>query len=193
MAVEGEAVDHEGVAEEVEVLAGVADAVGAAEPEGVFEVAVDGFGVVAAGVEAGEVGVGGWDGPDVLGAVEPAGGVFGGAVEPDGDGLAAVGVRGAGSRCTSGTCRSCRRCDACGCGEFGEGEVAGFGEFTDADGTAARVQRERVSRPSTVMVLSSMRALFSTRRSARRGSFGLAWAAVTRLMGSRPRSRSRVW
>jgi hypothetical protein len=50
VSVEGEAVDHEGVAEEVEVLAGVADAVGASEPEGVFEVAVDGFGVVAAGV-----------------------------------------------------------------------------------------------------------------------------------------------
>jgi hypothetical protein len=39
--VEREAVDHEGVAEEVEVLAGVADAVGASEPHGVVEVAVD--------------------------------------------------------------------------------------------------------------------------------------------------------
>jgi hypothetical protein len=34
VAVECEAVDHERVAEEVEVLAGVADAVGASEPEG---------------------------------------------------------------------------------------------------------------------------------------------------------------
>jgi hypothetical protein len=51
VAVERETVDHEGVAEEVEVLAGAADAVGASEPEGVFEVAVDGFGVIASGVE----------------------------------------------------------------------------------------------------------------------------------------------
>ena len=60
--VEGESVDHEGVAEEVEVLAGVADAVGSSDPEGVFEVAVDGLGVVAPRVEAGEVGVAGRDG-----------------------------------------------------------------------------------------------------------------------------------
>jgi hypothetical protein len=53
--VEGEAVDHEGVAEEVEVLAGMAAAVGASEPEGVDEVAVDRFGVVAARVETREV------------------------------------------------------------------------------------------------------------------------------------------
>ena len=49
VAVEREAVDHEGVAQEVEELALVADAVGSAEPEGVVEVAVDGLGVVAAG------------------------------------------------------------------------------------------------------------------------------------------------
>ena len=64
VAMEREAVDHECVAEEVEVLAGVADAVGASEPEGVFEVAVDRLGVVAAGIQPGEVGVGrvGWVG-----------------------------------------------------------------------------------------------------------------------------------
>ena len=74
------------------------------------------FGVVAAGVEPGEVGVAGWDGPDVLGAVELPGGVVVVAVEPDGDGLVAVVGRGAGSRCTSGTCRSCRGCGGCGRG-----------------------------------------------------------------------------
>jgi hypothetical protein len=47
VAVERESVDHEGVAEKVEELAGVADAVGAADPEGVLEVAVDRLGVVA--------------------------------------------------------------------------------------------------------------------------------------------------
>jgi hypothetical protein len=38
VAVEREAVDHEGVAEQVEELAFVSHAVGAAEPEGVVEV-----------------------------------------------------------------------------------------------------------------------------------------------------------
>ena len=71
---EGEGVGDEGEAEEVEVLAAVAEAVGAAEPEGVFEGAVDGFGVVAAPEEPREVGVAGRDGPEVFGAVEPAGG-----------------------------------------------------------------------------------------------------------------------
>jgi hypothetical protein len=41
VAVQGECVDHERVAEQVEGLALVADAVGAAEPEGIVEVAVD--------------------------------------------------------------------------------------------------------------------------------------------------------
>jgi hypothetical protein len=84
VAVEGEGVDHEGVAEEVEVLAGVAEAVGASDPEGVVDAAVDGFGVEAAGVEAGEVGVGGRDGPDIFGAVELAGFVASVGVHADG-------------------------------------------------------------------------------------------------------------
>ena len=41
VAVQGERVDHECVADEVQGLAVVADAMGAAEPEGVVEVAVD--------------------------------------------------------------------------------------------------------------------------------------------------------
>ena len=90
VAVERERVDGEGEAEEVEVLAGVADAVGASEPHGVVEVTVDGFGVVAAGEEPFEVGVAGRDGPEVLGPVELPGGVFVVAVEADGDGLVAV-------------------------------------------------------------------------------------------------------
>jgi len=71
-------------------LAGVADAVGAAEPHGVVEVAVDGLGVVAAGEEPFEVGVAGWDGAQVLGAVELARRVLVVAVEPDRDGLVVV-------------------------------------------------------------------------------------------------------
>jgi len=49
VAVQGERVDHQREAEEVEVLAGVADAVSASEPHGVVEMPVDGFGVVARG------------------------------------------------------------------------------------------------------------------------------------------------
>ena len=94
VAVEGESVDHEGVAEEIEVLAGMAEAVGASEPEGVDEVSVDRFGVVAAWVETREVGVGGGDGPDVLGPVETPGPVRVGAVQAHGHGLAAEGVDG---------------------------------------------------------------------------------------------------
>jgi hypothetical protein len=45
VAVECQSVDHEGVAEQVEVLAGVADAVGASDPEGVVDAAVDALGV----------------------------------------------------------------------------------------------------------------------------------------------------
>ena len=71
--VEGEAVDAQGVGEDVQELAMVADAVCSSEPEGVVEVAVYAFGVVAASVEVFEVGVVWWDGAKVLGAVEFAG------------------------------------------------------------------------------------------------------------------------
>jgi hypothetical protein len=65
---------------------------GASEPEGVFEVAVDGFGVVAAGVQPGEVRVRRGDGSDVLGAVELSRLVVGIAMQPDGDDLGVVAV-----------------------------------------------------------------------------------------------------
>jgi hypothetical protein len=87
VSVERESVDHQGVAEEVEVLAGVADAVRAADPESVFDVAVDRFRVVASRVETREVRIRRWDGPYVLGAIELACDVFCVAVESDGDGL----------------------------------------------------------------------------------------------------------
>jgi hypothetical protein len=92
VAVEREAVDHERVAEKVEELAGVADAVRASEPESVFEVPVDRFGVVAAGIQPSKVGIRGWDRPDVFGAVELAGRVVGVGVESDGDALGLVAI-----------------------------------------------------------------------------------------------------
>ena len=84
---ERETVHHECVPEEVEVLAGVADAVRASEPERVFEIAVDGFGVVAAGIQPREVRIGRGDRSDVLRPVEPPGLIVGVAVESDGNGL----------------------------------------------------------------------------------------------------------
>ena len=64
---EGKAVGHEREAEQIEVLASGAEAVCPAESERVVEVAVDGFGVVSAWVEASEVRVAGRDGSDVFG------------------------------------------------------------------------------------------------------------------------------
>ncbi len=58
VAVKCHGVVDEGVAEQVEVLAGVTQAVGSSEIERVVEVAVDGLGVVAARVEPVEVGIG---------------------------------------------------------------------------------------------------------------------------------------
>jgi hypothetical protein len=72
VAVKRERVDGEREAEEVEVLAGVADAVGAAEPHGVVEMPVDGLGIVTAREESLEVGITGRDGPEVLGPVQLA-------------------------------------------------------------------------------------------------------------------------
>ena len=105
------------------------------------------FGVVAAGVEAGEVGVGGRDGPDVLGAVELPGGVVGVAVEPDGDGLAAVAVGEAVVVVPAVLAVLVAVAVGADAGEFGEGEVAGVGELADADCAAARVE-------ATVMALA---------------------------------------
>ena len=70
VAVHREAVHAECVGQEVEVLALVSDGVGASQPQGVVEGAVDGMGVVASPVQAREVRVAGGDGADVLGAVE---------------------------------------------------------------------------------------------------------------------------
>ena len=69
MFVECDGVDADGEAQQVDVLSGVADRVGPTQPEGVVEVPVDGFGVVASGVEGSEVGVVWRDRPDVLCAV----------------------------------------------------------------------------------------------------------------------------
>jgi hypothetical protein len=66
VSMQGEGVDHEGVAEEVEVLAAVPDAVRSAEPEGAVEGAVDRFGVVAQREQGGEVWVAGWDRSEVF-------------------------------------------------------------------------------------------------------------------------------
>jgi hypothetical protein len=67
---EGLGVDHECVAQEVDELATGADRVGPAQEEGVVEVPVDRFGVVAGAEQVGEVGITGRDGTEVLCAVQ---------------------------------------------------------------------------------------------------------------------------
>lgn len=83
-------VDAEGVGEHVEGLAEMADAVCPTQPDGVVEVTVDAFGVVAAPVEPFEVGITGRDRPHVLGAIELALAVLIITVETDRDHGAAV-------------------------------------------------------------------------------------------------------
>jgi hypothetical protein len=69
----------------------MADRVGSSKPRRVVESPVDRLGVVATLVQILEVRIAGWDGSDVLGAVEPALRVFVVAVEADGyDGAAQV-------------------------------------------------------------------------------------------------------
>ena len=192
---EGEAVDAEGVGDEVEVLALVADAVGSAEPEGVVEVAVDGFGVVASFVERGEVRIGCGDGSDVLGAVEPASGVFVGAVEPDGDGAFAeawreavvvvpavaavlVGVRWVRTRASSVKWWS---------------PVSVRVVMPIAPSRAKR-STVMVEPSGRVTVRCSTKVDLATRwPSLRRGFFDPALAAATLLTGSSPRWRRRCW
>ena len=69
-------VHEQRVADEVDLLAEVADAMGPSEEQCVLEVPVDGFGVVPSRVKASEVGIAGRDGPDVLGSVEALGPVL---------------------------------------------------------------------------------------------------------------------
>ena len=137
VAVQGEAVDHERVAEQVEELAVVADGVGAAEPEGVVEVAVDALGVVAARVEPGEVRIGRRDDADVLGPVQVAVRVVGGAVKADrhdapaktvGEAVVVVPAVPAGLVGVS------VRADP---GELGVEEIAAFGQLADPDRTTS--------------------------------------------------------
>src|SRR3954451_22539275 len=162
---------------------------------GVVEVAVYGFGVVAAGEEGVEVGVSGRDGAEVLGPVQLAGRVLLVAVESHGDRravvvsgelvvvvpalapslvlVALVRMRGRGTKCRS--------------------PVAVYSPMPSAPPRAKSAMVWVVPSVS-VMLLSSRWMLFSTRwPSPRRGFFAPALAAVTRLMVSSPSSRSRCW
>ena len=76
-------VDAQPVCQQVQCLTEVADAVRAAKPESVVEVAVDALGVVASTVKAFEVRVAGRDRSHVLGAVELPCAVFVVAVRGD--------------------------------------------------------------------------------------------------------------
>src|SRR4051812_31148216 len=90
VAMERERVDRQREAEEIEVLAGMGGAVRTGEPHGVVEVTVDGLGIVAARKQPFEVGIAGWDGPEVFGPVQLPRRILVVAVQPDGEGLVFV-------------------------------------------------------------------------------------------------------
>jgi hypothetical protein len=85
VAVEREPVHHEGVAQQVEMLPLVSDAVRPAEPERVIKVPVDRLGVAPARIEPLEVRIARGDGSDVLGSVQLPGSVIRCAMQPDSD------------------------------------------------------------------------------------------------------------
>ena len=91
--VERQRVHHQGVPEQVHLLAGVAHAVGPAQVERVLQASVDGLGVAAPAVDFLEVGVAWRDGPDILGPVELPGGVLVVAVQADDQVLVTVKLR----------------------------------------------------------------------------------------------------
>jgi len=136
--VQRDRVDAQPVCQQVQCLTAVADAVGSAEPEGVVEVAVDAFGIVASPVEAFEIGVAVRDGAHVFGAVELACAVFVVAVQAHGhcpkavgDAVVVVPAVAAGLRlCAMGADPIKRN----------ECEFSGVGEFADADLTATGKQ-----------------------------------------------------
>ncbi len=140
MLVQGDAVHCQGEADQVEVLAGVADGVGPSEPEGVVEVAVDRFGVVAAGIQPGKVRISRGDLADVLGAVEAPSFVFGVGVEPDGDGSVAGGVGESVVVVPPVSVVFAGVAVGSDAGQGDEIEVAGVDEAADADLTASRVE-----------------------------------------------------
>jgi len=111
---------------------------------GVVEVAVYGFGVVAAGEEAFEVGISGRDGAEVLGPVQLAGRVLLVAVESHGDRRAVV-VSGELVVVVPALAPSlvlvALGADA---GEGDEVQVAGGGVFADAECSAAGEERDGV-------------------------------------------------
>jgi hypothetical protein len=80
---QGQAVHAEREREQVQMLACVTNRVRPPKPERVVECTVDRLSVIAPLVQTGEVRIGGRDGPDVFGAVEPALVIVGVAVQPD--------------------------------------------------------------------------------------------------------------
>lgn len=83
MAVQREAVDHEGVGQQVEVLALVTDRVGTAKPQRIVERPVDGLGIISTPVERLEVRISLSDRPQVLGPVQLPAGIVVVAVKPN--------------------------------------------------------------------------------------------------------------
>src|SRR6266550_3583620 len=72
MLIQGERVDHEGIPEQVHVLAGMPHAVGSPEVEAALQPPVDGLGIAAPPIQTFEVGITRRDRTDVLCPIELA-------------------------------------------------------------------------------------------------------------------------
>ena len=100
-------VDHQPVADEVQVVAGVTDTAGARQPHRVVDCPVDRLGIVPDRVERLEIRIRGRDDPHVLGSFGLTSGVLFVAVQPHVNHAPAQALPEVGSRCTSETDPTC--------------------------------------------------------------------------------------
>jgi hypothetical protein len=142
--VAGDGGHDEGVAEQVEVLAGVADCARTAEVESVVEIAVDRLGIVATWVEPGEVGVRRRDGSEVLSAVEFASSVGVVAVEATGQRAGAVALGELVVVVPAEPAALVAVAVGAHASQVGEGELARVGWLADAERATAGVEPQCV-------------------------------------------------
>jgi hypothetical protein len=142
VSVQRDAVDHERVAEQFDVLARVAEAMRPAEPEAVVEAAVDALCIVPSRVEPLEVRIVWRDRPEVLSAIQLAVGICGRAVEPHGDRAAAVVLGEAVVVVPAEGATASGVAVGPDASLWHEVHLAGVGGLTDSERAVARVQRE---------------------------------------------------
>ena len=191
----GQSVHEQRIADQVDLLALAADAVGSSEEQRVNEVAVDRFGVVSTRIEAREIRIVRWDRTNILGPVEALRAILFVRMEPDRDGAATKPVREPIIVVPAVHSALVTRSVGADAPERLEDHLAAVRQPPDADRTILRVERDDAARPSGLLTnLSSTCALLATRRpSFRRGVRAPFSAAATRLIGTNPRSRSSSW